>query len=133
MKNIMKTAWQIYKNAGCKTRAEFSLALKMAWEIAKNNTPKQVVIATFDQYNQRRYGTPWAAKLENGKYEFGAGTYSADYNYGDAGDLYINRPINNTIYAYGQKDHRGGKTMLQFAIYKNGKFIECDKLGRVVA
>jgi len=31
MKNIMTRAWQMYKSAGCTTKAEFAVALKMAW------------------------------------------------------------------------------------------------------
>lgn len=33
--NVMKKAWEMYKAAGCTMRAEFSIALKMAWADAK--------------------------------------------------------------------------------------------------
>ena len=36
---IMKRAWQLYKEAGCKYRYEFSIALKAAW--AEFKTPKK--------------------------------------------------------------------------------------------
>jgi len=34
-KQIMKRAWEMYKVAGCSSRAEFGLALKAAWAEAK--------------------------------------------------------------------------------------------------
>ena len=36
MKNIMTRAWEMYKSAGCTTKAEFAVALKMAWAEAKS-------------------------------------------------------------------------------------------------
>lgn len=40
---IMKTAWAMYKAAGCTTRYEFSLALKAAWAQAKAPQLKKTV------------------------------------------------------------------------------------------
>ena len=35
LSNIMKSAWAMYRAAGCTTRAEFGLALRAAWDNAK--------------------------------------------------------------------------------------------------
>jgi hypothetical protein len=50
---------------------------------------------------------------------------------GDAGDLYVFEPVEGQIYAYGQKDNRGGNTVNTFAKFVGGEFVSCDKLGRV--
>ena len=34
--NIMKRAWNLYREAGCTTRYEFGLALKAAWQEANS-------------------------------------------------------------------------------------------------
>ena len=95
---------------------------------------KSVVIYSFDNYNFRRCSTPWVALINNGKYDFNKkiGGYTGRYNSGDAGDVYVSHPVDGQIYAYGQKDYRNPKnTFINFAVWQNGQFVECDKLGRV--
>ncbi|MCL2377820.1 MAG: hypothetical protein FWC77_01700 [Defluviitaleaceae bacterium] len=49
MKNtIMARAWEMYKTAGCTTKAEFAVALKMAWAEGKSLQSKiNDVIGTY--------------------------------------------------------------------------------------
>lgn len=135
MKNIMKRAWEIYKNTGCATKYEFGLCLKMAW--AESRQPKEyknVTIATFDEYNFRRYSNPWVAVVdENGRLDFNkkVGTYTGRYNSGEAGDLYVFSPIEGQVYGFGQKDYRGNRTIVEYVMWMNGEFAKCDKIGRV--
>ena len=73
-----------------------------------------ITITKYDAFNSRRYSNPWAAKLalnnDNLAYDF-CGTYTG-YN-GTAGDLLIDAAP-GTVIAWGQRDHKGGKTDRQF-------------------
>lgn len=93
---------------------------------------ENVIIASFDCFNQRRYSAPWVAKFSAGKYDFKAnvGMYTGNGRDGEAGDLVVFAPEEGQIYAYGQKDYRGNNTKLCFAIWQDGGFTPCDKLGR---
>jgi len=84
----------------------------------------------FEIYNERRYSTPWVATIKDGKYDFAnkVGYYTG--NNGDEGDIVVTDPQQNVIYAYGQKDYRGGNTSKDFAIWDGEKFVKCDKAGR---
>lgn len=42
MENVMKKAWEMYKEAGCTTKAEFAIALKLAWKEAKTVVTKVI-------------------------------------------------------------------------------------------
>jgi len=76
------------------------------------------------------------ATIENGKYNFDnkPGYYTGnDFNgTGEAGDLIVTSPEENIIYAYGQKDHRGNGTEINYATWNGEKFVECDKAGREI-
>lgn len=71
------------------------------------------IIKNHKKYNAHRYSTPWVAKVnpENAKIDFGVkiggytGTKSEEYS------LYVENPIENAVYAYGQKDYN----MLEFS------------------
>ena len=95
-----------------------------------------VVLAHFGEYNSRRYSKPWVAVIENGKYDFSKkpGYYTGnDYKgTGEEGDIIIPAPDKNMIYAYGQKDQRGGNTKIWYAKWNGEEFIECDKAGRAI-
>lgn len=89
------------------------------------------VIKTYESFNFRRYSNPWVALLNKstGKIDFSQkiGGYTGGYNKGEAGDLYIFEPVEGAVYAYGQKDHRGNGTELEYIQYVNGEFIPVDK------
>ena len=90
-------------------------------------------IASFDSFNQRRYGTPLVCVMtETGGYDFDAkvGTYTGDGRRGEEGDLVVLEPVVGQVYGYGQKDYRGGNTIKKFAKWDGKEFVECDKLGR---
>lgn len=57
MKNVMTRAWAIYKETGCKTRFEFSLCLKMAWEESKTVSFENNMTIEADGY--KRTLTRW--------------------------------------------------------------------------
>lgn len=94
---------------------------------------KNVVICSFDAYNERRYGRPWICQMtERGGYNFNTpvGIYTAGER-GGAGDLVVFEPTEGVVYGYGQKDYRGNNTTINHAIWDGEKFVACDKLGRV--
>ena len=77
-------------------------------------------IKTYSSYNNRRYSKPWAAKVtlddqKRMKMNF-CGLYTAKD--GDAGDLKIDAQ-NGELIAFGQKDGRGNKTKITYAIFEN--------------
>ena len=90
-----------------------------------------VVLKSYGGFNQRRYGNPWVGEvMANARisFEYRIGGYTGGYNKGEAGDLYIEDPKVDCIYAYGQKDHRGRHSECEYAIYKgDGKFEEIVK------
>ena len=87
-------------------------------------------IKTYEEFNFRRYSNPWVCEFNNGKYDFAkkVGGYTGRYGAGEAGALYVTEPKENQVYAYGQKDNRGGHTERNFVIYQNGEFIEIDNI-----
>lgn len=97
---------------------------------------KNVTIAHFNSFNQRRYSTPWVCAMdERGKYDFSqeVGTYTGNGRYGEAGDLVIFEPEVGRVYSYGQKDHRGnGTTNKHIKFVSEDTWVECDKLGKEV-
>lgn len=91
------------------------------------------VIMSFDVYNKRRFSRPWACQMgPTGEYDFEnrIGTYTGAEP-GDAGDLIIFEPQEGQVYGYGQKDYRGGKTVIRHALWNGEEFVPCDKLGRI--
>lgn len=80
------------------------------------------ILAHFDAYNSRRYSKPWACKFEDGRYNFDERVAMYDGKDGDAGNIIILNPIEGQIYAWGQKDYRGGRTELNYSIYECGEF-----------
>ena len=92
-----------------------------------------VLLHKFTAFNERRYGTPWVCKLdERGNYNFSekVGIYTGNGRRGEAGDLVVFDPDVKQVYAYGQKDYRGGNTVLSYAVWDGTQFHACDKLGK---
>ena len=92
------------------------------------------ILTSFDSYNQRRYGTPWVCIMtQDGQYDFSTrvGCYTGNGYSGEEGDLVVFEPVEGTVYGYGQKDHRGGKTFKAYVKWDGEKFVCCDKLGRI--
>jgi hypothetical protein len=85
----------------------------------------------YSSFNQRRYSNPWVAILDKStaKIDFKktVGGYTGGYNKGEEGVLFINNPIENDIYAYGQKDYRSNKSETNYVLYKGGNFIDVEK------
>lgn len=93
---------------------------------------KNVVIATFEEYNPRRYSLPWVcATTERGKYDFNTevGTYTG--RKGEAGDLMVFEPQAGQVYSYGRRDYRGSNTLVKHAVWNGTCFVPCDRLGRI--
>lgn len=103
----------------------------------ENDTPQKnrrikhmKVIKTYDEFNPRRYSVPWVAIVNaEGKIDFSVriGGYTGDSRKGEAGQLYITDPKENTIYAFGQKDYRGNNSSHGYIQFKDGKFISIPK------
>lgn len=130
LSNIMKQAWKMVKEIGL----TISAALKKSWQEAKNmcKEVKNVVVKSFDDYNARRYGTPWVTVMdEQGKYDFTKriGTFTG--NADDGGDLIVYAPVVGQVYGYGQKDYRGNNTIKRFCVWTENGFAECDKMGKI--
>jgi hypothetical protein len=89
-----------------------------------------LVVKNYDCFNQRRYGNPWVAKVDsNGKMDFTVkvGGYTGGYNKGEAGQLYINNPVEGAVYAYGQKDYRGNNGGYEYIKIVDGQPVDIDK------
>ena len=87
----------------------------------------------FEAYNKRRYSLPWVCGMtQKGDHDFKnrVGTYTGEQD-GDEGDLVVYEPCEGQVYGYGQKDHRGNKTVVKYALWDGEKFVPCDMLGRV--
>ena len=71
-----------------------------------------------------------STQINNGKYDFSQkiGCYTAAD--GEEGDLVVFAPIVGQVYAYGQKDYRGGNTEKSFCKWNGVEFQDCDILGR---
>lgn len=86
------------------------------------------VIASYGEFNERRYGNPWVAKVDprTAKPDFSVrvGGYTGGYNMGEAGDLYVYEPEEGAVYMYGQKDYRGHNTERGYVKYVNGEFVD---------
>ena len=96
-------------------------------------TMKNQIIASFDNYNERRFSSPWVCKMgADGTYNFDdrIGVYTGNSREGEGGDLVIFDPEIGQVYGYGQKDHRGNRTVKKYAKWDGEKFVACDILGR---
>lgn len=84
----------------------------------------------YSEFNPNRYGNPWVCAVDsNAKLDFGRkiGGYTGGYNKGEAGELYISDPVENAIYAYGQKDYRGKNSGYTYVQYVGGEFVWIEK------
>ena len=87
---------------------------------------KNQTIRTYESFNARRFSNPWIAQVdENGKINFSSkvGAYTGRYSAGSAGDLFVYEPVEGRVYAFGQKDTRGNRGGVEYAIYKDGQFM----------
>lgn len=77
-------------------------------------------------YNHRRYSTPWLTKVNaQGKITFDEKIAGCTCQNGSDGQLYFyDEPVENQVYAYGQKDYRGGNTKKLYCIYRDGEFLK---------
>lgn len=94
---------------------------------------KNAIIASFPEYNARRYSMPWVCEMkEDGSYDFGKriGTYSGGK--GCAGELVVFAPEADKTYGFGQKDYRGNNTEIHYAKWNGERFIPCNKLGNAI-
>lgn len=95
---------------------------------------KNVVLAHFDELNERRFSSPWVCKMtEDGRFDFNSrvGCYTGNGRDGEEGDLVVFDPVEGQVYGYGQKDYRGNRTQKKFVLWDGEKFVPCDKLGAV--
>lgn len=82
-----------------------------------------IIIKRYGDYNERRFGTPWAAPCDStGRPNFKGKTGRFTGGRGEGGDLFAEDPDEGSVWAYGQKDFRGGSTEKSYAQYRNGAF-----------
>lgn len=90
-----------------------------------------LVVKNYSDFNFRRYSNPWIAKVntENGKIDFAEkiGNYTGGYNKGEAGQLYINKPVEGTVYVYGQKDYRANNGGYEYVKYVDDALVKVSK------
>jgi len=89
-----------------------------------------LVIKNYDGFNGRRFSNPWVALVgEDARIDFSAkiGGYTGAWGKGEEGQLYINKPEEGKVYAYGQKDNRGNKGGYEYLKIVNGKMVEIEK------
>ena len=91
---------------------------------------KNIVVSHFMHYNRRRYSRPWVCQINNGKYDFSKEVGCFTGEDGDDGDLVVFEPVAGQVYAFGQKDYRGGNTEKSFCKWNGSEFQACDILGR---
>lgn len=94
---------------------------------------ENVVVDSFDHYNDRRYSRPWVCKMSSvGAYDFSCrvGCYTGQD--GEAGELVVFHPVEGQVYAYGQKDRRGNGTLIKYVKWDGNKFVCCNKLGKII-
>ena len=86
-----------------------------------------IVVKHYSMYNQRRYSSPWIAKVDTkGWPDFSTsiGEYTGDYRNGREGDLVIHTPEEGAFYMYGQKDYRKPQySEKRYVRYINGELI----------
>lgn len=100
---------------------------------AAADSAKNVVLATFGDYNERRFSAPWCCTMTvEGKFDFTSrpAVYTGDVRHGTGGDLVVTTPKVGTVYAYGQKDNRSTKSRTLFSKWDGIQFVPCDRLGR---
>lgn len=88
-----------------------------------------VTLATVSYYNARRYSTPWACIVTDGKNDFVRGAYSGN---DDGGTITIDDPEPGMIYGFGQRDNRGGCSATYYVMWDGKKFAYCDRQGNPV-
>ncbi len=95
---------------------------------------ENVVVTSFDSYNDRRYSRPWICKMTaTGTYDFSCrvGCYTGQD--GKEGELVLFCPVQSQVYAYGQKDRRGNNTLIKYVKWTGSEFVVCNKLGKVIS
>lgn len=106
----------------------------IAGQTAAVATPaKNVVLATFGDYNERRFSAPWCCTMTDaGKFDFSSrpAVFTGDTRKGYGGDLVVTAPKIDVVYAYGHKDTRGNHGFTRFAKWDGIQFVPCDRLGR---
>lgn len=85
-------------------------------------------IGEVGDYNQRRYGAPWMARVINGEYNFRIRSeFTGDARTGAGGELLIVDPVVGGVYAWAQKDTRGSSTAVHYRKYTENGFVVIDK------
>lgn len=83
------------------------------------------VIKSYEEYNERRYSTPWVCLASNtGDFDFTTkvGKYTASK--GQEGDLIVYEPVIGQLYGYGQKDYRGRNSEVNLAVFTDDGFVD---------
>lgn len=81
------------------------------------------IIATYPDYNDHQFGTPWAAPCEStGRPSFKGKTGHFTGGRGRGGDLYVADPAEGSVWVYGQKDYRTLNDEKRYAIFRDGEF-----------
>ena len=85
-------------------------------------------VEEFEEFNGRRKSQPWIAKVNKlGKITFAEkiGGYTGAYGKGEAGILYISKPEEGQVYAWGQKDYyKSSHSYKKYVVFENGKLTE---------
>ena len=89
---VMKRAWKIYKETGCKTRYEFGLALEMAWYQVRREAaaPIKYVIDGVTYFHQKEaFKAAFLSKYPTGSIEIGQFWNSAKVRFEAGGKQYF--------------------------------------------
>lgn len=98
----------------------------------KGYTMKNVKVASYSEFNPRRYSNPWIAICdEKCKPDFSQkiGEYTGAYGKGEAGELIVYEPVDGAVYMFGQKDCRKTQNSeREFAIFHHARFWPHSKM-----
>lgn len=81
------------------------------------------IIATYPDYDDHHFGTPWAAPCEStGRLSFKGKTGYFTGGRGKGGHLYVDDPEEGSVWAYGQKNYRHRSDEKNFSVFCEGAF-----------
>lgn len=82
-----------------------------------------VIIAMYPDYDDRRYGTPWAAPCDiNGRPNFKGETGHFTGGKGKGGTLYVTDPKPGSVWAFGVRDYKGPDTEKSYIQFREKGF-----------
>lgn len=87
------------------------------------------ILKEYPPFDGSRYSSPWVYPVASGRFDLRSCVGGFDGDAAKGGALFVNDPAISQVYAYGQKDHAGGNTEVNFAKWTASGFLPCDKSG----